>query len=135
MPQVISTMTDSVEYTNWHHPEGGGLPEAINSVTIKGGANLAQKRLLLLGEGPSSKSGISTEVTDSELEFLLSHPLFQKQAEAGFLEVVKSSKADAEKVAKNMVAADNAAPITEADLDEKNTKARLKGHKLKSAKE
>lgn len=134
MPKVISTLTDSVDYTKFHQPEGGGTPEAINTVTIKGGANLAQKRLVLLGEG-STKAGIETEVTEEQLAFLKEHPLFQTHVKNGFIEVVQSGKAKADTVAKDMAVDKASAQLTDADIDPKNPDARLKGHKLKSTKE
>ena len=135
MPKIVSTMTDSVDYADYHKPDGGGTPELKRTVTVKGGANRADKRLVLLGEGQTSRKGIETEVTDEELAFLQGHPLFQTHVKNGFIEVVKSGKADPEKVAKNMEPADKATQLTEADLDEANPAARLKGHKLKAAKE
>lgn len=134
MPLIVSTMTDSVEYTQYRHSEGGGTPEAIKSVIVKGGANLAQKRLVILGEG-STKAGISTRVTDEELEFLEAHPLFQTHKKGGFIEVTKFSKTDPEKLAKEMALDKASSQITEADTDPKNPDARLKGHKLKGATE
>jgi len=133
MPQVISTLTDSVEYTTFHHQDGGGVPEPIKSVLIKGGAKLAQRKLVLLGEGKSSKDGISTEVTDEELSFLQGHPLFQTHLKNGYLEVVKTvAPVDAEKVAKDMAVDKKSAQLTLEDTDDKNPDARLKGHKVKS---
>lgn len=134
MPKVISTLTDSVDYTKFNQPDGGGTPEAIRTVSIKGGANLAQKRLVLLGEG-STKAGIETEVSDEQLAFLQDHPLFQTHVKNGFIEVVKSDRVDAEVVAKDMQVDKASSQLTEADTDVKNPDARLKGHKLKGTKE
>jgi hypothetical protein len=133
MPTIISTLTDSVDYTQYRAQAGGGTPEAIRHVTVKGGARLAQKRLLLLNEGPSSKNGVATEVTEDELEFLQGHPLFKTHVENGFIQVLKTVKVDAEKASKDMAKDTKSSQITDADLDEKNPEARLKGHKLKGA--
>jgi hypothetical protein len=135
MPKIISTLTDSVEYTQYHNGEDGGVPTPIKSVLVKGGANLAQKKLVILGEGETSVPGVETEVTDEELAFLQDHPLFQTHAKNGFVQAVKSSNAKAADVAKDMARDKASAQITEEDTDVKNPDARLKGHKLKGTKE
>jgi len=135
MPYIISTMTDSVEYARFPEAKSGGSAlEILHSVTVKGGAQLAQKNLVLLGEGPSSRGGIRTEVSDSDLEFLQSHPLFKIHVENGFIEI-SAGKVNAEKVSKSMALDDGdgkggSAPLTIKDAQKGG---RIPGARLKGA--
>lgn len=129
MPHVISTLSNDQRYTHFSENRGG-VVKPLRSVLIKGGANVAQKKLVLLAEGKAHRSGVATEVTTEELEFLQKNKSFRRHVSEGFLQVV-TYKPEADKVARSMQASDASAPLTVADT-EKN--GRLAGVALAEGK-
>lgn len=103
---VFSTLANDQLYTNWHQG-GADLPIKGHSVLIKGGTGVANDRLI-------TPMGVSTEITEHDLEELQRNPVFREHEAKGFL-IVKSKKADAEKVASDMNLDDESAPLTDAD--------------------
>lgn len=112
MPFVYSTLTSSVRYTN-HRPGGGDLPVPVTvdgheGVLIEGGRGVASKRLI-------TPLGVSTEVSDSQLAYLLENSTFQLHQTNGFI-TVQDKNSDPEKVAANMESGDGSAPLTPSDF-------------------
>ena len=103
---VFSTLANDQLYTNWM-PGGSDMPVKGHSVLIKGGTGVANDRLI-------TPLGISTEITDYDLEELQKNPSFKSHEKEGFI-VVKAKKAEAEKVAADMNLKDESAPLTESD--------------------
>lgn len=113
MPYVYSTATCSTDFVIYVKPDPSA-PAAHNEVkhriTIKGGANVADKNIV-------TKLGVATKVSDDDYEYLKTCPHFQKAVKAGFY-VVEDIKANAEKVAKNSLnAKDKSAPKVPGDPD------------------
>lgn len=109
MPYVYSTATASNVY-RFYKKGGGDLPVADGEVTIKGGANVANKHLM-------TPLGIVTRVTDDEAEKLKHHPTFKKHMERGFM-TIRNDHVDGEVAAADMQGRDGSAPLTDNDFAE-----------------
>lgn len=110
MPLLFSTMTGAVTYTDWKLTPGG-LSVAGMQVTIRGGANVADRRTII------TPRGVGTSVTDEELAFLKNDPTFQMHEKNGFI-TIDSAKdiRDADLAASNMEGRDDSAPDVEQDF-------------------
>lgn len=113
---VFSTLANDQNYTNWHKG-GADLPVKGHSVLIKGGTGVANDRLI-------TPIGVSTEISEHDLEELQRNPQFKQHQENGFL-VVKSKNADVEKIASDMNLDDESAPLTDADYKTDEDKPKL----------
>lgn len=114
---VFSTLANDQLYTNWI-AGGNDLPVKGHSVLIKGGTGVANDRLI-------TPLGVSTEITDYDLEELQRNPQFKEHEKNGFL-VVKNKKAETEKVAADMNLKDESAPMTESDYAKDEDKPKTK---------
>jgi len=103
---VFSTLANDQLYTNWNQG-GADLPVKGHSVLIKGGTGVANDRLI-------TPIGVSTEISEYDLEELQRNVQFKEHEAKGFL-VVKAKNAEAEKVASDMNMEDESAPLTDAD--------------------
>lgn len=109
MPLIFSTMTGSVTYTDWKLSPGG-LSIAGREVTIKGGANVADRRTII------TPRGIGTQVSDEDYEFLKSDPTFIMHEKNGFITVdAVADIRDADLAAASMEGRDDSAPDTPND--------------------
>jgi len=106
---VFSTLTTDVVYTGWVKGNSD-LPVLEKQVLIKGGSNVADKRLF-------TPLGIMTEVSEEELEVLENDQVFQLHKQNGFIKVEKK-KADPERVAGDMKTKDQSAPLTPNDFED-----------------
>jgi hypothetical protein len=129
MPHIASTLSNDVNFKSYSKPDSGAAATS-RSVLIKGGANVAQRKLVILGEGPSSKPSVITEISEDDLEFLKGNRDFQNFVKSGHLQV-STVKVSAEKAAKDMTAADSSAPLTGKDSEQGG---RLAGKQAKLAK-
>jgi len=110
MPLIFSTMTGSVTYTDWKLSPGG-LSIAGREVTIKGGANVADRRTII------TPRGVGTSVTDEDLEFLKTDPTFLMHEKNGFITVdAVADIRDADLAAADMEGRDDSAPDTVNDF-------------------
>jgi hypothetical protein len=109
MPLIFSTMTGSVTYTDWKLSPGG-LSIAGREVTIKGGANVADRRTIL------TPRGIGTQVSEEDYEFLKTDPTFIMHEKNGFITVdAVADIRDADLAAAGMAGRDDSAPDTPND--------------------
>ena len=108
---VFSTLANVQLYTKWLQG-GGDMPIKGHSVLVKGGTGVANDRLI-------TPLGVSTEITDYDLEELQKNPSFKDHEKNGFI-VVKAKKAEAEKVAADMNLKDESAPLTDADYQKED---------------
>lgn len=106
---VYSTLSTDVEYALWSKP-AGDLPVVERTVLIKGGANVANDRVV-------TPYGIATNVSDEELELLNGNEVFNLHKKNGFITVSKKSE-DPEKVATDMTGRDASAPLVPQDFPE-----------------
>lgn len=114
---VFSTLANDQLYTNWTKG-GGDIPIKGHSVHINGGTGVANNRLI-------TPLGVSTEITEYDLEELKKNPSFLDHEKNGFV-VVKNKKAEAEKVAADMNLKDDSAPMTSSDYKTDEEKPKYK---------
>lgn len=108
---VFCTLSNDQLYTNYEKG-AGGVSIAVEKVLIKGGAGIANKRLI-------TPLGVATEVTENELKALHNNPDFLAHKKQNFI-VVREKKADPDKVATDMQQHDKSAPLTDADYQDEN---------------
>lgn len=112
MPLIFSTMTGSVTYTEWKLSPGG-LSIAGKQVTVKGGANVADRRTII------TPRGVGTQVSNDDLAFLESDPTFKFHKQNGFITIDSVADIrDADLAASDMEGRDDSAPDVEQDFEE-----------------
>lgn len=104
---VYSTLATDMAYTN-HEKGGADLPIALPPVFIKGGAGVANDRLV-------TPRGVVTEISEEQAEYLQSNSIFQLHQKNGFV-MIDTASVDPDKMAADMQGRDNSAPIVHADL-------------------
>lgn len=109
---VYSTLTCDQNYTN-HDTGGADLPVPLPPVFIKGGAGVANDRLI-------TPRGVATEITEEQAEYLRANPMFQLHEKNGYVEI-SAAEADPDKVAAGMNREDPSAPMTGADVPAETT--------------
>ena len=110
MPFLVSTMTAGVDYTFYGKAEGNNLKPILKKISIKGGANIANKSLL-------TPRGTVTKISNEDLADLEKHAIYQLHKKAGHIKVLNSDPSQkVEAVAKDMKAKDASAPKTDADF-------------------
>jgi hypothetical protein len=107
MLYVYSTLSSDVNYTNYAQG-GGDLPIELPGILIKGGAGVANDRLV-------TPRGVATPVTDEQLEQLRANEVFKLHEKNGFVQV-SQSKIDPDVAAADMTGRDQSAPIVPQDL-------------------
>lgn len=109
MPYVFSTLTCDQVYT-LYKPQVSDvappIPEA--QVFVRGGANLADKRII-------TPRGVMTQISDEEKAVLLKCPAFVDHMKGGYV-TIDDKKAEADEVAADMEAKDASAPLTPAEF-------------------
>lgn len=120
MPHVISTATSGVDFTLY--AMGKDQHKPVKKIRIAGGSNVANKHLV-------TPMGVATEVSEDDLQELLSLQIFQRQMDRGFFRVV-NSKRDPEQVitSTGMETADESAPLTPESIAAEGAKL-LAGNK------
>lgn len=130
MPYVFSTATNSAYYCAYDTSTPG--PAVIKKrVEIKGGHNLNAAHNPAQKNNVYTPYGVRTEVSEADLEFLMSNETFKRHIKLGFI-VVDSKKIAPEKVAKNMEQKDGSAPLTPDDFVESENSS--KDSKIYTAK-
>lgn len=95
MPFIITTLAAGVEYINYKKTPSGKFV-AEESVTIKGGSGVADKRTLV------TPLGVVTQVTTAQLKMLKANPLFKDHLENGFVTIADKDPRDADAAATAM---------------------------------
>lgn len=113
MPYIYSTLSNDQRYT-----ERGKNRAVVASVFVAGKANVPNRHML-------TPRGVSTQVTDEQLEVLRRNKVFQLHEKNGFVEV-DFRKVDPEKVADSMNNTDPSQPDTEAKLESEKRKTPAK---------
>lgn len=102
---VYSTHSTDLEYVEYSKPaDANVLPTVVRRVRIKGGAGVADKRLVTPG-------GVVTEVSDEDLAFLHTNAEFLKHMKAGFV-TVEGTRFDPDHVGADMRHGDGSQPLT-----------------------
>lgn len=112
MIYVYSTMSADVNYHLFYTPESRGrqtidAAKVMRTVTIRGGAGVANKRL-------ETPLGVVTHITEDDLELLRKDETFITHEKNGYVKV-QSSKVDVEAVVPDMEPRDESAPFTPED--------------------
>lgn len=115
---VFSTLAADVAYTNYA-PGGADLPIDLPPVLIRGGAGVANDRLV-------TPRGVATDVTEEQAEYLRANPVFQMHEKNGFV-TISASFADPDIVAADMTGRDRSAPVVPQDLTADETPAAVGG--------
>lgn len=108
MAYIVSYESQSVEFPKYIRTKTG--VDVEGSITIKGGANVIDKKTL------ETPKGIITEVSDKDLEFLKTQYLFNFKVEHGSYEIVESEKKAKEKIKKSTRAKDGGAQLVAQDF-------------------
>ena len=117
MPYVISSLSRDNVFAVYEKKSGNVLV-VKKSILIKGGANVTNKKTLLM------PNGVATEVSKEDLEILKENTGFKKFLERGFMKIMESgSKFKAQDEADKMTEKDSSAQITEKDYKKKGQKA------------
>lgn len=106
---VYSTMTAAVTYCAWVRG-GGDIPTIQKSVTINGGANVADKHF-------QTPRGVVTVISEEQLEIMKADGVFQIHQKNGFI-TVEEKRAEVERVVSDMEGQDESAPLTPNDFDD-----------------
>ena len=114
MPYVLSKLANAQTYVKYAKG-GNNINIPMASVTIKGGADVADKKTL------TSPQGVITSVTADELEILKENPCFQQHLEQGFVNYY-NMKPDVEKKAEKMPK-DKSRQLTKEDFKKQGKKA------------
>lgn len=106
---IASTLAAAVSYTGFAAARGDNLPQVEISVTIAGGAGVANKRTIV------TPRGVITEVTPEQAAFLKDHYLFKEHVENGYISILPGKPADPDDVAADMNGRDTSSPIVPQD--------------------
>lgn len=104
MPYVISRLAAGVDYELYDLKTPNGLPRLIETVTVKGGSDVADKKTLV------TPLGVVTEITKKQAELLKKNPVFEIHQSNGVVEILDKLP-DVEKEAANLDK-DDSAPVT-----------------------
>lgn len=115
MPYIVSKLSASTDYVQYQNTGGPGASIPAKRVTIKGGADVADRKHAL-AEGILTPNGCITKVTDDELEFLKANAVFQTHLNNGHVTIL-DSRENPNKVAQDMDK-DVSAPLTPSDYEE-----------------
>lgn len=112
MPQIVSTLSTGMDYTIYAENLHGGANTVVKIITIKGGAGVARRG----GDtGIFTPEGQTTEVSDEDLAYLKSNPVFQTHVDHGYVQILVSA-AKIEKAVKDMSKKDASAPLVDEDF-------------------
>lgn len=114
MPYVLSKLANDQCYTKYVKG-ADNFNQAVASVTIKGGAGVANKKTLM------TPQGVVTKITDEQYELLKENKEFQNHLERGFLNVFAINP-DVEKKSEKM-SKDKSSQLTSKDFEEQGLKA------------
>lgn len=104
---VYSTLSSDVLYQN-HAAGGADLPVVVAEVLVKGGAGVANDRLI-------TPRGVVTEITEEQAEALRANPVFAMHEKNGFVQIGEA-KVDPDEAAADMTGRDQSAPLVPEDL-------------------
>lgn len=121
---VFSTLAADVAYTN--HVQGGGdMPVPLAPVLIRGGAGVANDRLI-------TPRGVATEVTEQQVEYLRANSVFQLHEKNRFV-MVSEAYGDPDTVAADMAGRDHSAPVVPQDNIAQDAATVVGGEEIEAA--
>lgn len=107
---ILSTLSADQLYTAWRKG-GADLPLVERQVFVRGGANVADKRLV-------TPQGVVTKVSAEDLELLESNAVFQLHKSNGYITVSRSKPSDPDAAAASQANRSPDAPLTDGDFAE-----------------
>lgn len=107
MPYIVSKLASGVNYATYRKQARGGKPIPVGTILVKGGADVVDKRTLIM------PGGVVTEVRSDQVEQLRNNPIFVEQEKDGYLKVL-DKKPDPDKAATSLDK-DVSAQITDSD--------------------
>ena len=115
---IVSTLTGDQAYSIFDKDsEGRQVPRLKRRIIINGGANVANKKTLI------TMGGAVTEVSDEDVEALMTVKSFQKHLKGEFVKILKKNPANVEKAASDLQGRDKSAPITDDDMKAEGKKS------------
>lgn len=105
---VFSTLPVDMIYTGYKQREGD-LPILVHQVLIKGGAGVANDRII-------TPNGIRTEITDEDKEVMLQDETCKIHVKNGYIKF-ETKAHDADKVSADMARRDKSSPLVPEDYD------------------
>ena len=114
MNYITSKLASSVDYTFYKMGENK-INIVVDTIHLNGGADVINKKSL------ETPEGVVTELDDEKLEKLLSHPVFKRHLEDGYVTILKSEK-EAKK-APTTLKEDKSKQLTTKDYTKKGKKA------------
>lgn len=108
---VLSTLASTTVYAGYHANDNAGqLPRVKHSVTIEGGAGVANKNFI-------TPRGVVTAITEEDAAFLKDHKVFRRHADRGFVSFSESDPGQAvDSAVAGMEGRDKSAPLVEEDF-------------------
>ncbi len=100
---IYSTLTCDNAYT-LYEPSVNDIKRPSRVITVKGGSNVADKRLV-------TPNGVITPVSEADYEILKNNREFQNHVDRGYVKINRL-KTDPEKIARDLEEKDKSAPIT-----------------------
>lgn len=110
---VYSTLSNGTEIVDWDVNPINNIPARKYSVVIKGGANVVNRKGLI------TPLGVMTEITQEQMDFLNSQPMFLQHVKDGWMTCVKAGgwRDDPDIVAANMASRDGCSPDKPEDYE------------------
>lgn len=105
---VFSTLNNDNEYVDWK-ASPSGIPQRGMSVMIKGGAGIANDRII-------TPLGVRTSITEEEAGMLQSHEMFNMHKDNGFVVLIEDAL-EVEAVVADMNGKDHSSPLTPSTFE------------------
>lgn len=124
MAFITSKLSAPVTYAFYKLNEGK-INIVVDEITINGGADVINKALI-------TPQGIVTELDDSKLDKLKTHPVFKTHLENGFISIQETEKAA--KKAEEKLEKDKSSQITPDDYEKGDAKKEIRPKRKPSTK-
>lgn len=110
---ITSRLAGGVDYA-FYEKAANGTNIVVDTISVKGGSDVNDKRTLL------TPIGVVTELTKDQLDKLMTHPVFKKHLENGYITINDNEKA-AQKAGEKLEV-DKSAQLTPDDYVNGNDK-------------
>ena len=115
MKMILSTLTAPQDVVITKKSESGAL-EIVKTITIKGGANVIDRRTL------ATPQGVVTELSDADFDLLKKTAFYQRMESRGYLRPVETKETAEDTKKAGMEKKDNSAQKTEEDFPDDDAK-------------
>lgn len=118
---VLSMLTSPQDYTFYREGGEEGINEPVDVIHLNGFSNVANKDFV-------TPHGVTTTLTEAQVEKLRTHPVFQEHVNAGFVKILMSESVEEQEKAKaDLEKEDKSAPLTPKKYRERGKKAPTSG--------